>query len=566
MTFTPLAPAPSNRAPGDTSVTGDNNANAAAIGHLNDRLVGLFGAELMLNAKDPAFGAVGDGGADDTAALQSAIDEAVAQGRPLYIPPGVYRVTAELTLGSDLVLAGAGKGLTVIDMAPMGATLIDRKTCMSAQGALGGSTALNADASRGDKSVSFASAPAGWAVGDTVLLSSDAVFGTTGSLKRGEMKRIEAISAGTVTFEDVLYDSYLTVDAAKAAKFTTLTRNVTIAGLTIRGTDDDNMERGVYFYGADGVTVKDCEFLYTDWNSINLRQVVNFDVVGNDFRNVDWVDNLPNYYGLTVENASAHGLFANNHGAKCRHLFTTGYTTTEPGVTRFVTVQGNVDTYSQSASYDTHDGSEFVSFIGNTSSYSESAGLNCEGPEALVEGNIVNGYTNYGIHIRQGARNVTVRGNRITGAVSPTNATGIWVRKTDAAHRPSRIKVEGNIVEASTTPIRLNETDDCSVADNDILEGHSSISIRLTSCIKTKVSNNTGAATSAAFVYLEDSTGTRIVGNDSGAAAHGVRMAGTTVDNTLIVGNDFLDATAAFYNLMGVRKIAHNLGDATHDL
>ena len=58
----------------------------------------------VLNVRDPRFGAVGDGAADDTAAIQAAADLAFGTAaaphatsawlnRPLYFPPGRYRVT-----------------------------------------------------------------------------------------------------------------------------------------------------------------------------------------------------------------------------------------------------------------------------------------------------------------------------------------------------------------------------------------------------------------------------------------------------------------------------------------
>lgn len=51
-------------------------------------------ADDELNARD--FGAAGDGVADDTQALQAAINAAQRKGRPLLVPSGTYMITAPL--------------------------------------------------------------------------------------------------------------------------------------------------------------------------------------------------------------------------------------------------------------------------------------------------------------------------------------------------------------------------------------------------------------------------------------------------------------------------------------
>jgi hypothetical protein len=53
------------------------------------------------------YGAVGDGVADNTTAIQSAIDAAGGNG-PVVIPPGVYRFTAPLRIPSRTLLVGLG--------------------------------------------------------------------------------------------------------------------------------------------------------------------------------------------------------------------------------------------------------------------------------------------------------------------------------------------------------------------------------------------------------------------------------------------------------------------------
>ena len=62
------------------------------------------------------FGAVGDGVADDTAAIQAAINAMVGIGRGVvYVPPGTYRTTSTITLfGLSVSLEGSGSELCTI--------------------------------------------------------------------------------------------------------------------------------------------------------------------------------------------------------------------------------------------------------------------------------------------------------------------------------------------------------------------------------------------------------------------------------------------------------------------
>lgn len=76
--------------------------------------------DLATNVKDPAYGAVGDGATDDTAAIQAAID-ATPDGGICFFPPGTYRVQS--VVGTILVgrsgvsLVGAGATVSVLEIA-----------------------------------------------------------------------------------------------------------------------------------------------------------------------------------------------------------------------------------------------------------------------------------------------------------------------------------------------------------------------------------------------------------------------------------------------------------------
>ncbi len=56
------------------------------------------------------FGAAGDGVQDDTAALEAAI----ASGKPVYLPMGVYRISRTLTLGADTAFMGLQCARTIL--------------------------------------------------------------------------------------------------------------------------------------------------------------------------------------------------------------------------------------------------------------------------------------------------------------------------------------------------------------------------------------------------------------------------------------------------------------------
>lgn len=75
---------------------------------------------LVVNVRDPAYGAKGNGTTDDTAAIQAAID-ATAAGGVCYLPRGTYLVSSGassiLTGRSRVVLAGDGSGVSVLRVA-----------------------------------------------------------------------------------------------------------------------------------------------------------------------------------------------------------------------------------------------------------------------------------------------------------------------------------------------------------------------------------------------------------------------------------------------------------------
>ena len=78
-------------------------------------------AASKVNARD--YGAIGDGVADDTAAIQAALEAAVTKGPICFVPAGHYRVNGAITVPPGVTLAGASGG-TPHSEHPIGTVLL----------------------------------------------------------------------------------------------------------------------------------------------------------------------------------------------------------------------------------------------------------------------------------------------------------------------------------------------------------------------------------------------------------------------------------------------------------
>lgn len=104
-------------------------ALAEYMNNVQDALVAteeIVVGPVWINPKAPAYGAVGDGDVDDTAAIQAAIDAAEAAGGAVVVlPRGTYKLTSSLTIDVDgVTLLGASKGAVKLVMSGASATAV----------------------------------------------------------------------------------------------------------------------------------------------------------------------------------------------------------------------------------------------------------------------------------------------------------------------------------------------------------------------------------------------------------------------------------------------------------
>lgn len=67
-------------------------------------------SDMWVNVKSSTYGAVGDGSADDTQAIQAAIT--AGAGKLVYIPPGTYKITSPLVISANTTIQGLGDKLS----------------------------------------------------------------------------------------------------------------------------------------------------------------------------------------------------------------------------------------------------------------------------------------------------------------------------------------------------------------------------------------------------------------------------------------------------------------------
>jgi hypothetical protein len=214
----------------------------------------------VVNVKNAPYNAVGNGVADDTTAIQNALDAATPNS-VVYLPAGTYRVTRSLSIDYNkpkryMVIRGAGQGLTNIKYD--GTADINIVNIQNSD--VGTSDNLTGGYSKGSTSISVAT-PTSYVVGDYILIDqvnapnlvntlTDAYHSrNSGTRVMGQVVKITAKSGSTVTIDPPLHISFSASQSPQAfftLQTSTASHHVGVESLTITNTAS---------IGSSGVTL-----------------------------------------------------------------------------------------------------------------------------------------------------------------------------------------------------------------------------------------------------------------------------------------------------------------------
>ena len=445
-----------------------------------------------------SFGAVGDGVADDTAAIQKAINE----GKRIYLPgtSAYYKISSALTLSSSSSIAGDGlssqirqitpganviSGTSVKDVVITGLNIYgpgDASSDATGNGIyLAGSSRVSVEGNRfenigntgihlkdttysqivDNEMVSFvhyrqdsADIALKYSSSYNTVSGNKCVSGSgTGilvqAIKAGDGANYNVIESNLVTAHDRYGIVLYAVNGATAADVI----GNTVIGNTVKDISDVTATyfgAGIYAQGVRQTTIADNHVENTNNGTTNeMLAPGGIGVTGSSQVTVT---------GNTVENAKWYGITLRDPFGIGGDYTVTGNTVLNPEKTGIyaiasenVTISGN--TVSDGNSHGIHlfssTGTSYAQIVGNTVEGNAKAGVNSAGySHVTIKDNTASSNGTHGISVQNGAE-IDVEGNR---------ASGNKVRGIDINSGNSLVRVIGNTAESNAYGIVKNES------------------------------------------------------------------------------------------------------------
>ena len=491
-------------------------------------------------------GAIGDGVADDRAAIAAAIIRAgtLAPCR-LVFPKGVYRCAS--ALGSfnvsdvEIDLGGSVLDFSSVGISP-GVTFLEIAGTYSGTPVL-----LTSNAVEGQKVVAAPSAS--FAVGDVVRLYSTSIYDPARTASKfGELNSIETIPGGaSVTVTADLAGTYNTAAAGAIQKLTPCYR-VTIHNGKLQGPAGNDSHIGIRIVLGVDVRIQNVRSFDMDAIHVQLVDCMRTTVTGCHFEESN--ANTTGY-GTSFVDASQDCQAVGNTYNNVRHSLSTNNSASGYGVVRRILFGHNVVTDSAEAlgggggdAIDTHAACEDVTITGNIVNASSGGGINVEGRNCIITNNFVSNTQGNGITHQN-----------YTGKIGESTITGNVVRLVfgnyGIAVIPNAFKIDSatvsaNNVRSPTVGIYMVgasglEFNNVAVSANSVVNTFGNTAVQIDFALGGAVSANAITA-QAVGVQLTSCSGVSVTGNGitlqaaSGTTGYGVRLQGTG-ETCVVTGN-----------------------------